>query len=90
MLEAMAAGLPIIASDISAHSSFLSHCETGYLLGDNQSLDTLIAQIESPEINKMIGAAARDWAMKNVGTWGDCAERYVSRYRRLLSNSSSD
>jgi len=83
MLEAMAAGLPIIASDIPAHTSFLRHGETGWLCGGPDDLVSALAELEKHGRNGRIGAAARDWARQAVGTWDDCATRYVRMYRRL-------
>ncbi len=84
MLEAMASGLPIIASDIPAHSSFLANGETGFLIDGNRSVSNALTQLEQPAINDRIGRSAREWAAREVGTWDDCAERYVQHYLKLV------
>jgi glycosyltransferase involved in cell wall biosynthesis len=84
MLEAMAAGLPILASDLPAHSSFLRHDETGWLCASPGTLANDIAALEDVASNARIGEAARAWAMREVGTWDDCAERYFQIYKRLM------
>ena len=89
MLEAMAAGLPIIASNLPAHSSFLRHRETGWLCNAGDELGAAFSALEDEVTNRRIGQAARDWASREVGSWDDCAERYVRVYRRLLEASAT-
>lgn len=89
MLEAMAAGLPIIASNISAHADLLVHGHTGWLCDSPQDLALGIQTLERAGDNERIGAAARDWVRAHVGTWADCAERYQGVYRALLLESNS-
>jgi glycosyltransferase involved in cell wall biosynthesis len=84
MLEAMASGLPIIASNLPAHASFLRHGETGWLCDDVQTLGAGLAALEDTPTNRRIGLNAREWVAQHVGTWDDCAERYVQIYRGLL------
>lgn len=84
MLEAMAAGLPIVASDLPAHASFIRHGETGWLCDAPEALASGLEGLEAVDTNRRIGQAARAWAVREVGTWDDCAERYVGVYRGLL------
>lgn len=84
MLEAMAAGLPIIASSLPAHANFLDHGDTGWLCDDAQSLGAGLIALEDAATNRRIGANAREWVTRHVGTWDDCAERYVKIYRSLV------
>lgn len=85
MLEAMAAGLPIIASDIPAHRDLLRHGDTGWLCSAAEELAPALETLEQADRNRAIGAAARDWVSTQIGTWDDCAERYVGIYRELLA-----
>ncbi|GAB3729363.1 hypothetical protein GCM10028862_07720 [Luteimonas pelagia] len=84
MLEAMAAGLPILASDMPAHAGFLRHGETGWLCDPRDDLAPAFTALEAGERNRAIGMAARDWVAREVGTWDDCVARYVDSYRTLL------
>ena len=84
MLEAMAAGLPIIASRIPAHKNMITHNETGWLCSTPSELSEGIEKLETSVINTRIGTAARAWALKTVGTWDDCAARYTNIYNELL------
>ena len=84
MLEAMAAGLPIIASDLSAHRDFIEHLKTGWLTASQQDFAVALAQLEEPVLNTAIGQAARCWAAEEIGTWDDCAARYCCLYASLM------
>ena len=83
MLEAMAAGVPILASDIQAHSDFIAHQQTGWLAGSSNSFDEGIQWLSTPENNHRIAENSYDWVKKEVGTWSDCAKRYVDIYQML-------
>jgi glycosyltransferase involved in cell wall biosynthesis len=84
MLEAMAAGLPIVASNLPAHASFLRHGETGWLCDNARTLGEGLSALEDNAINRRIGTSAKAWVTDHVGTWDDCAARYVRIYRELL------
>ncbi|MBX3725706.1 MAG: glycosyltransferase family 4 protein [Xanthomonadales bacterium] len=85
MLEAMAAGLPIIASGIAAHRDLLRHGETGWLCERAEALAPALEALEQRERNHAIGVAAQEWVKAQIGTWDDCAARYVALYRELLA-----
>jgi hypothetical protein len=87
MLEAMAAGLPIIASRMSAHASFVDDGVTGILCDSPDTYGTALQQLEDAETRQRCGEAARDWAAREIGTWDDCAQRYAAIYRKLLGNN---
>jgi hypothetical protein len=85
MLEAMASGLPIIASDMPAHAGLVEHGVTGLLCRDPTGYADAVARLEDPDTNYAYGVASRAWASHEVGTWGDCARRYIKLYRQLTS-----
>ncbi|MHB8455428.1 MAG: glycosyltransferase family 4 protein [Acidiferrobacterales bacterium] len=85
MLEAMAAGLPIIASDISAHRDFVHHKKTGWLVSNYSGLAEGLVYLGNAENNHSIGSAARAWAQQNVGTWEDCAAHYKELYAEVIN-----
>lgn len=85
MLEAMASGLPIIASDLPAHRDIIRHGETGFLVSTREDLHAAINYLSDPENNRKTGAAAREAAIASYGTWEDCASRYQTAYARLIS-----
>ena len=84
MLEAMAAGIPIIASRIDAHENFLEDGLTGRLCSNSGELADAVGALENQEENRLYGRAARDWANSRVGTWDDCAQRYINVYEPLV------
>lgn len=84
MLEAMASGLPILASRLSAHADLLEHGRTGWLCDDPVGFAQGIAALEQTEQNLAMGVCARDTAKTCFGDWDDCALRYVRAYRSLL------
>lgn len=84
MLEAMASGLPIIASRMPAHETVVGDGVTGKLCDSIDQYSSAIEELERPEINASLGLAARQRVTETCGTWDDCASRYVDIYRRLL------
>lgn len=88
VLEAMAAGLPIIASDITAHASFLEHQKTAWICQDKTHTHEGISWLDNKTINKEIGLAGRIWVSQTIGNWDDCAKRYQELYLQLIEKSS--
>lgn len=87
VLEAMAAGLPVIASDLPAHRDLILHGQTGWLVSSAQEFASAIAHLGEPEENRRMGEAARAWVRDHIGTWDDCARRYYSAYRTVLGRA---
>jgi glycosyltransferase involved in cell wall biosynthesis len=84
MLEAMAAGLPVIASDLPAHRNIIQHRKTGWLTASRQDFANGLTHMEQAEHSCPVGNAARTWVKQNMGTWDDCAGRYAVLYAKLL------
>lgn len=87
MIEAMAAGLPIIASDLSAHRDLLQGGEVGRLVGDRAAFAAALAQLDVAAAGQALGAAARRQVAARIGTWDDCARRYLGAYEDLLGRA---
>ena len=87
MLEAMAASLPIIASDMPAHAALVEPGKTGMLCSSAEAYSLALQQLEDDTTNQRFGEAARHRAADRFGTWDDCARRYTTIYRRLLEGS---
>jgi glycosyltransferase involved in cell wall biosynthesis len=83
MLEAMAAGLPIVASRMPAHENIVEHGVTGWLCDAPADVAAGIGRFENPADNRIAGDAARSWATREIGTWDDCAARYAHLYQQL-------
>ncbi|MGH8353646.1 MAG: glycosyltransferase family 4 protein [Pseudomonas sp.] len=84
MIEAMAAGLPVIANHIAGHTDLIRHGETGWLVGSREELLQALEQAEDPAVAARIGRQARAWIRERIGTWDDCAKRCLQAYRDLL------
>lgn len=88
MLEAMAAGLPIVASRMPAHATVVIDGKTGLLCDSPQSYGEALRTLEEASTNRQFGLAARRHVGDELGTWDDCARRYVAVYEQLLGDSS--
>jgi len=84
VLEAMAAGLPVIASDLPAHRDLIAHRDTGWLATSRESLIDALCFLDDPRNNREVGESARAWVTARIGTWDNCAERYHLRYHSLI------
>lgn len=87
MLEAMAAGLPIIASRMAAHETVVSDGTTGRLCETVEGYASALDELERFDSNAAFGHAARERVASEYGTWDDCANRYATIYERLLGAS---
>jgi len=43
--------------------------------------------LDDPQENLRIGKAAQSWVRETVGTWDDCAERFVAAYNDILERA---
>jgi glycosyltransferase involved in cell wall biosynthesis len=87
-LEAMAAGMPVLASDLPAHRDMVQHRVTGWLAANREELCKGLDWLENPVHNQAIGQAARSWIKDTIGTWDDCAGRYATAYLNLQGRSA--
>lgn len=84
LLEAMAAGLPIVASDLPCTRSLVVHGTSGYLApaGDMRQLAACISHaLSNPAEGVALGAAARDFVRERHSL-----DRSVSAYLDLFKN----
>jgi glycosyltransferase involved in cell wall biosynthesis len=90
LLEGMAAGLPIVASEVSGTVQVLTPNETGLLVppGDTQRLVEAIEQLLSNPVQALaMGMAARRRVLQEFSAQKQ-AEEYLALYRRLLQSNS--
>jgi len=91
LLEAMAAGVPVIASDIPANREVVADGRTGYLVrpGDSvafaQYVDRLLAD---PELRGRIGAAAQE-DMRERHSVPSMVAAYASLYQELVHGEAA-
>jgi glycosyltransferase involved in cell wall biosynthesis len=81
MLEAMAARVPVVATDIGPHARFIEHERTGFLspVGSRADCTRLTDQLLSdPQRARRVGAAARAYVGQQYSV-----ERMTSAYEQL-------
>lgn len=90
ILEAMACGLPVIASANAGASELIRDGETGFILRDphdHLQLASLISRIQAESwLRVSMGAAASHYLMTNY-SWDDNAERTRELLEGILSSS---
>ena len=83
LLEAMAAGLPVIATPLPAHRDIIQHGKTGWLVDSQAALRAALEALREPSTNIALGTHAHDWVRQHIGTWDDCARRHLDQYRNI-------
>lgn len=85
MIEAMAAGLPLIATDLPAHHDLVQDGENGWLTESREALAAALDDLSDPVRNRRAGAASRDKAQREIGDWTDAAARFRAAYREVCA-----
>lgn len=89
LVEAMAAGLPVVASDIAGYREVVRHEEEGLLVtpGDPKALAEAVARLlGDPGLAARLGAAGRRRAARF--NWSVVAEEIEDAYREALGGRS--
>lgn len=89
LLEGMAVGTPIVASNIPGYASVVTNGEEGLLVPPKKSGElarTLIPLLKDEKLRQQMGAKGRATAEKY--SWERIAQRVVDHYTRVLSESS--
>ncbi len=84
VLEAMAAGVPVLASPLPAHTDVIAHRKTGWLAPSADFFHEGIRWLSERQANEDIARQARAFVKEQMGTWEDCAGRYRSAYQKLV------
>jgi glycosyltransferase involved in cell wall biosynthesis len=87
VIEAMAAGVPVIASPIAAHRSIITHKFNGWIASSPETFYWGLKYLSDPDNNRTIGTYARQYVSKHFGTWEDAARRYRKAHLELLEIS---
>ncbi len=86
VLEAMATGLPVVATRVGGNLELIREGETGYLVppGDPRALaGAIFGYLDDPEMRSHHGASARAW-VKQRFDWDRCVAEYLEVYDHLL------
>jgi glycosyltransferase involved in cell wall biosynthesis len=89
LLEAMASGLPVIASRISAHADLLDSTGGGLMVDSQAEFGAALQAVSNPDTRTTLSTAARQTIRATYGTWDDCANRYHALYSQLLRDSDT-
>jgi len=90
LLEAMAAGLPVVASAIDGVTELVEDGRTGRMFppGDEHALAAALqALLKDASTLSRLGTAAHAEICRRQLTWAGAAEKYVGLYRQLLERS---
>lgn len=81
VLEAMGAGLPVVANDVGGYTEVIENGRSGFLVSSQeQAFDALLELEASAPLRHQIGQAARQAALQAHGL--DATERYLVFYLR--------
>lgn len=83
VVEALASGLPVLASNLPAHREILEASAGGLIANSAREFESMLIRLEGAEGLER-GATGREWVRQSVGTWSDCAASYSAIYRELL------
>jgi len=85
LLEAMAAGCPVVASNIGGFAGVVTHGVEGLLVRpkDSEALaEALLQLVDDPEMRRSMGERGREAAQQY--SWERVSQRVLSYYERLL------
>lgn len=85
MIEAMAAGLPLIATDLPAHRDLVDSGGNGWLAESREALAAALDDLADSERNRQAGLASRDKARREIGDWNAAAGRFRAAYREVCA-----
>jgi glycosyltransferase involved in cell wall biosynthesis len=86
VIEAMAAGLPAVVSDIAAHREIIEPGRTGFLADSPASMARFVEALrDDPRRSREIGARARDFVFQRFSA-ETCAQAHLTLYRALAAS----
>jgi glycosyltransferase involved in cell wall biosynthesis len=87
LLEAMALGKPVVATDVGGNREVVHHGETGFLIppGDVEALaEAIITLLQHPEIARSMGQAGKEMVVSRFSL-----ERMVHEYENMYEETLS-
>lgn len=85
-IEAGAAGLPVVVSDVGGLPEVVRHGETGLVVPNNDvpaAADALLLLINNSVLRHRLGAAGRDHVLSNY-SWNACIKNMIGVYQRII------
>jgi len=92
VLEAMAAGLAVIASKIAGVEELINHGQTGILFtpGNVDELAQAIRVLSTDALlRKDLGGAAKNYIVENKLTWEETGHNYAGLYKKAFNSAYS-
>ena len=90
VLEAMAAGLPVVISPNVGAADLVTHGESGFVLPDNptaQDMTAALIRLMNPELRRSMGEAAGQIAENH--DWDKVADKMAEIYRTLIAGQKN-
>jgi len=85
LLAYFAAGLPVVASDVSANRLYIREGENGFMVGTLAQWEERLGKlIEDPELRRSVGSRARESVEKNYSI-ASAVPRYLALFERLCA-----
>jgi glycosyltransferase involved in cell wall biosynthesis len=85
LLAYFAAGLPVVASDVSANRLYIREGENGFLVGTLAQWEERLSKlVEEPGLRGAVGARARESVEKNYSI-ASAVPRYLALFERLCA-----
>src|SRR5207244_2374464 len=84
VLEAMACGVPIIASRVAGNDTLVEHRRNGLLFDvarQEELAECLVEMAREPEVGRTMGARGRENALADY-SWSSVARRYAELFER--------
>ena len=83
LLETLAAGMPVIASNIPAHQEIITQGRHGFLVNSAIEFREAVAQVSDSSKHRELSENCRNTSRRDYGTWRDCMARYKKLYGML-------
>jgi glycosyltransferase involved in cell wall biosynthesis len=93
VLEAMASGLPVVASDIEGNRELIREGNSGWLFPPGNYLklaDILLSILQGKKNLQAAGREGRCWMKDNGFTWEKTVARYIDLYQSILHGREKD
>ncbi len=86
VIEAMAAGVPVVVSDIAAHREIIEHGRTGFLASDPESMARFVDTLaKDSRLRQEIGSRGRALVFERFSAEA-CAQAHLDLYRDILGS----
>ncbi|MEM3824259.1 MAG: glycosyltransferase family 4 protein, partial [Candidatus Bathyarchaeia archaeon] len=88
VLEAMACGIPVVASDVGGIPEMVSHGRTGFLVepcNSSRLAEALVSVLMDEDLKRRLASNAFR-LVSNLYTWSNVARQVTAVYERLLND----